>query len=90
MSNMKPADELLFVRQKIKELQARESELKDGFKAGDLDEAGDFAVVSIATRSTKRFDRKAAEKVLGDLSAYDVTGESTVIKVEELENPDAA
>lgn len=90
MSNMKPADELLFVRQKIKDLQARESELKDGFKAGDLDEAGDFAVVSVSKRATKRFDRKAAEASLGDLSAFDVTGESTVIKVEELVNPDAA
>ncbi|MDD9727207.1 hypothetical protein PVV74_17235 [Roseovarius sp. SK2] len=87
---MKPADELLFVRQKIKELKAREEELKNGFKAGDLDEAGDFAVVSIGNRATKRFDRKAAEEKHGDLSDFDVAGESTVINVEELENPDAA
>lgn len=90
MSNMKPADELFTVRQRIKELQARESELKSGFKAGELDTAGDFALVAITKRKAKRFDRKAAEAELGDLSAFDVETESTVIRVEELEHPDAA
>lgn len=85
MINMKPADELLTVRQKIKELQAREAELKSGLIARDLDPCGDFALVSISSRKTKRFDRKAAEDELGDLSRFDVTGETTVLKVEALE-----
>lgn len=90
MKNMKPADELLFVRERIKELQARETELKDGFKSGELETDGDYAIVVVSSRKSKRFDRKAAEEELGDLSRFDVAGASTVIKVEELSNPDAA
>ena len=90
MSNMKPADELLFVRERIKELKAREDELKAGFKSHELDASGDFALVVMSQRKSKRFDRKAAEAELGDLSKFDVVSESTVIKVEELSNPDAA
>jgi len=90
MSNMKPADELFTVRQKIKELQARESELKDGLKSGEFETHGDFALVSITKRKAKRFDRKAAEEELGSLSRFDVETDSTVILVEELANSDAA
>lgn len=90
MKNMKPADELLFVRERIKELQAREAELKDGFKFGELDTAGDYAIVILTKRKSKRFDRKAAEAELGSLSRFDVEGETAVLRVEELTNPDAA
>lgn len=90
MKNMKPADELLFVRERIKELQQREAELKEGFKTGELETDGDYALVCMAKRKTKRFDRKAAENELGDLTRFDVEGESLVIRVEELTNPDAA
>jgi len=90
MTNLKPADELLSVRQKIKELQAREKHLRDSIVAGDLDTHGDFAAVVITKRKAKRFDRKAAEEEIGSLSRFDVETESTVVRVEELENPDAA
>lgn len=90
MTNLKPADELLSVRQKIKELQDREAELKAGFKSGELDASGDFAMVLISKRPAKRFDRKAAEKELGDLSRFETVTESTVIRCEALETPDAA
>lgn len=90
MSNMKPADELLMVRQKIKEMQEREKALKEGIASGEFETSGDFAVASITKRKTKRFDRKAAEAEIGSLSRFDVESESTVIRVEELENPDAA
>ena len=90
MTNMKPADELTMVRQKIKDLQAREVELKDGFKSGELDTSGDFCAVSITKRSAKRFDRKAAEAELGSLERFDVESESIVIRAEELTNPDMA
>jgi hypothetical protein len=90
MSNKKPADELLFIRERIKQLQAREAELKDGIRSGALDNFGDYAIAAISKRKTKRFDRKAAEAELGDLSRFDVEGETIVIRVEELTNPDAA
>jgi len=51
-SNMKPADELLTVRKRIKELQAREKEIADGIKSGELDDAGDFAIARVVKRST--------------------------------------
>jgi len=89
-TNMKPADELLTLRQRIKELQAREKELSDGIKAGAIETHGDFAVAFITKRKTRRFDRKAAEQELGDLSRFDVEGETQALRVEELSNPDAA
>lgn len=90
MKNMRPADELLFVRNRIKELQTREGELKDGIRSGELESFGDYAIAAVTKRKTKRFDRKAAERELGDLSRFDVEGEAIVIRVEELTNPDAA
>jgi hypothetical protein len=90
MSNMKPADELLTVRRRIKELQGREEELKEGFKTGALNRSGDFAIVSVTKRKSKRFDRKAAEAELGSLKKYDVDGEAVVVNVEELTDHHAA
>lgn len=90
MSNMKPADELLWVRERIKALKAREDELRVGMVDGSLDRSGDFAVVFITKRPSKRFDRKAAEAELGSLSRFETTTESTVVRVEQLETPDAA
>lgn len=90
MSNLKPADELLSIRQRIKELTAREDELKEGFRSGALETGGDFAVVVVAKRNAKRFDRKAAEAELGSLARFEVTTEQVVIKCEELANPNAA
>jgi hypothetical protein len=89
-TNLKPADELLSVRQKIKELQDREKDLRNGIVSGDFDTHGDFAAVLITKRKAKRFDRKAAEAELGSLSRFDVETESTVVRIEELQNPDAA
>ncbi len=90
MSNMKPADELLQIRNRIKELTAREEELKEGFKAGSLSRSGDFAIVSVTKRKAKRFDRKAAEAEVGSLARFDVESEQTVIRVEELTDHHAA
>lgn len=90
MTNMKPADELLMIRQKIKEMQDREKTLKDGIASGEFETHGDFAIVSITKRKNRHFDRKAAEAEIGSLSRFDVETESTVIRVEELETPDAA
>jgi hypothetical protein len=84
-TNMKPADELLTIRKRIKELQAREKEISDGIKSGDLDDAGDFAIARLSPRKTTRFDKKAAEEELGDLSRFNVTGETVTLTLDELE-----
>ena len=84
-TNLKPADELLSVRQKIKALQAREAELKDGMANGELPMDGDFAIATFTTRNSSRFDRKAAESELGDLSRFDVKAETKVLTVSELQ-----
>lgn len=90
MNNMRPADELFTIRQRIKELQVREDELSKAIKAGELETHGDFAIAIVSKRKTTRFDKKAAEAELGDLSRFNVEGESIVLRVEELANPDAA
>ena len=89
-TNMKPADEFLQIKQKIKELKAREAELRDGFLAGDLDVSGDFSAIRLTQRKAKKFDRKSAELRVGDLSRFDLITTSNVVIVEELQNPDAA
>lgn len=83
-TNMKPADELATVRAKIKSLQKREAQLKDGFKNGEYSEQGDFAFVSVSERNSKRFDRKAAEAELGDLSRFEVEISAVYITVHEV------
>lgn len=83
-TNMKPADELLSVRQKIKDLQEREAGIKAGMKSGDLAMDGDFAVARLVKRKSTRFDRKAAEKELGDLSRFNKSTDTVVLVVDEL------
>lgn len=89
MTNMKPADELLSIRQKIKDLQAREAEIKEGIASGAMPTNGDFAICRLSTRKTTRFDRKAAEAELGSLARFDVTGEAVALLVEALVQVDA-
>jgi hypothetical protein len=83
-TNMKPADELFSIRQKIKDLQSREAEIKAGMKSGDLDLGGDFAACRFVKRKSKRFDRKAAEEELGSLSRFEVQTETVALMVDEL------
>lgn len=89
-TNLKPADELLSVRQKIKALEAREAEIKAAMIEGSADLSGDFAVAKLSSRKTSRFDRKAAEAELGPLARFDVKGEAVTLTVEELVQDDAA
>ena len=85
-TNLKPADELLTIRQRIKALQAREEEIKAGMKSGEVELAGDFALAHFTKRSSSRFDRKAAEAELGDLSRFEVKSETIALIVSELEH----
>jgi hypothetical protein len=84
MSNLKLADELLTVRQKIKDLQAREGEIKDALQKDGADLSGNFAVAYFVKRASSRFDRKAAEAELGSLARFDVKGETVALMVNEL------
>lgn len=83
-TNLKPADELLSIRQRIRELQAREAELKDGMASGALSLSGDYAIARFVKRGTSRFDRKAAEAKFGSLAEFDVKGETVALIVDEL------
>lgn len=87
VTNLKPADELLSIRQRIKEMQAREKEIKDGMEKGEFEMNGDFAIAVLSKRNQSRFDRKAAEAELGDLSRFEKKIETTVLTVSELEQP---
>lgn len=89
-TNMLPADELFVVRKKIKDLQDREAELKNGIRSGEMPAQGAFCIAFIKERASKRFDRKAAEAELGDLSRFEKASTATLVMVEELPNPDAA
>ncbi len=81
---MKPADELLSIRQRIKELQSREAEIKGAMLSGEASTVGDFAIAHFAKRVTSRFDRKSAEAELGLLTRFDVKGETVTLMVDEL------
>jgi hypothetical protein len=82
-TNLKPADELKSVRDQIKELQIREAILRDGIISGEMSATGAFAIAFVDKRKSKRFDRKAAEAELGELSRFDVPTEMTVVSVRE-------
>ena len=84
MTNLKLADELLSVRQKIKDLQTRETQIKDALSKDGADLSGDFAVAFFVKRGSTRFDRKAAEAELGSLARFDVKGETVALMVNEL------
>lgn len=84
-TNMKPADELLTIRNRIKELQEREKEIKSAMQSGEMETHGDFAVARFIKRKSKRFDRKAAEAELGSLARFEIESETTALLVDELD-----
>lgn len=82
-TNLKPADELKSVRDRIKELQAREAILREGIIAGDMDSVGVMAIAFVTKAQRRSFDRKAAEAELGDLSRFDHSVETITVRVQE-------
>lgn len=82
-TNLKPADELKTVRDRIKELQAREAELRDAIIANPADAVGNFAIAFVTKSKVSRFDRKAAEDELGDLSRFCKPTETITVRVQE-------
>lgn len=83
LSNLKPADELKSIRDRIKELEAREKILRDGIIAGDFDAVGTMAIAFVTKQKRRTFDRKAAEAELGDLSRFDRPTEMVTVRVQE-------
>ncbi len=82
-TNLKPADELKSIRDRIKELQVRETELREGIIAGKLDAVGVMAIAFVTKQKQRRFDRKSAEAELGDLSRFDKPTEVIAVRVQE-------
>lgn len=82
-TNLKPADELKSIRDRIKELQAREAELREGLITGAMDPVGAMAIAFVTKGKSKRFDRKAAEAELGSLARFDVLTEFFVVRVQD-------
>jgi hypothetical protein len=83
MTNLKPADELKTIRDQIKALQEREAEIRAGLIDGSLDPVGNFAVALLTKSNSKRFDRKAAEKIVGDLSRFETVTEIVTVRVQD-------
>ena len=84
--NFKPADELAAIRERIKQLKAREAEIKAGMLDGSIEMSGDYSLARIVTRKSRRFDRKAAEAELGDLSRFMVETETQTLLIEEMDD----
>ncbi|MGY3615696.1 hypothetical protein [Bradyrhizobium sp. USDA 10063] len=85
-TNRKPPDELADVRERIRELKAREDELRDMLIAGACDPIGDDYAATISKVKSERIDSTKLRKELGlqFLRPYLVPSESTVVKVERM------
>lgn len=81
LTNRKPADELAWLRDRIKELQANEDYIKRMIREGKMDPNGDEFRADVQTRTQNRFDRKAAEAELGDLSRFTSEVEVTTVRL---------
>lgn len=79
--NLKPADELFAIRERINELSRREAELRQLLIDDTGARYGDNVIAEVTTSMRRRFDRKAAEKALGPLNAYDTETETITIRV---------
>lgn len=81
LTNRKPADELAWLREQIRDLKGREDYIRRMILAGKMDAEGDDfdALPSITVQN--RFDRKAAEAELGDLSRFNTKVEVTQLRV---------
>jgi hypothetical protein len=85
LSNLAPVDEVQKIREQIKELKAREAELKALIVSGEASKDGQIMRARLITRKSKRFDRQAAEAELGDLTRFLVETEATILKLEPIE-----
>lgn len=84
-TNLKPADELLEIREKIKDLRKREDYIKDAMLSGALEMEGDFAIAEFKRQTRRTFDRKEAEKELGTLVRFEKASTFLRLHVTHLE-----
>ena len=87
-SNLKPADELASIRQKIKDLKACEKELRAGMLDGSIGLSGEYTNARFVTRTSKRLNRKLLEEELGDISRFMVETETKYLKLEDRDDGD--
>lgn len=85
-SNRKPPDELYDVREKIRELKARESVLRKLLLSGEADFTGDEFRVLISTSKTEKVDTAKLKEELGlkFLRPFLTTSETTYVKIRRL------
>lgn len=87
-SNLAPADEIQKIREQVKALRKREADLKALLISGEAAKEGHFVRARLLTRKSRRFDRKAAEAELGDLSRFSKETETIVLKLETITDDD--
>lgn len=85
-TNRKPPDELADVRERIKELKAREDELRELLITGEADLVGDDFAATISKVMSERIDSTKLRKELGleKLRPFLVPSERTVVNVERM------
>lgn len=81
LTNRKPADELAWLRERIKELQANEDYIKRMIREGKMSPHGDEFRAEVQTKTQSRFDKKAAEEELGDLSRFKYDVDVTMVRL---------
>ena len=89
LSNLAPADEIQRIREQVKALKAREAELKALIVSGEVGKEGQFFRAKLITRKSKRFDRRAAEAEFGDLDRFLVETETTMLRLEAIDDTEA-
>jgi hypothetical protein len=88
LSNLHPADEIQKIREQVKELKAREAELKAQIVSGKASKEGQFVRAQLFTQVTRRFDRQAAEAEFGNVDRFFVETKALVLKLEEIDDDD--
>lgn len=80
-SNMKPPDELYWVRQQIKELKDREARLRRKLVEDETLRFGDHVVAECRNTPRRSLDLAAAEAELGSLARFDRITESVTVRL---------
>ena len=85
-TNRKPPDELADVREKIRELKAREDVLREMLIAGEVELMGDEFLASVVVRPSERLDTAKMRKEMDPkvLEPFLVVSKTTTVKVDRV------
>ena len=85
-TNRKPPDELADVREKIRELKAREDVLREMLISGEVELMGDEFVAKVSVSNSERIDTARMKKELGTdfLKPFLVPSRVTTVKVDRV------